>query len=78
MKCAIYYVNEWKNNGIDNEEKTLECKSLGIARNYLNSLSYLTKDKFKIKRYNSISYFEIRYKFTDVGYDTTNEKWYIK
>ena len=36
------------------------------------------KDKSKIKRYNSISYFEIRYKFTDIGYDTTNERWYIK
>ena len=46
MKCSIYYVNEYKNNGIDNEKKTLECKTLGIARNYLNSLSYLNKDKF--------------------------------
>lgn len=78
MKCAIYYVHEYKNNVIDKEEKTTECKTLGIARNYLNSLSYLTKDKFKIKRYNNIGYFEIRYKFTDLGYDTTNERWYIK
>lgn len=78
MKCAIYCVVETKNSGITDEEEKFECYTIGLARKWLNNCSYLTKNKYKVNKDNVVIYYEIRYKFTDIGYDTTNEKWYVK
>lgn len=78
MKCKIYHIEEIKSTGWINECLCIECKSIANARKVLNNERRFTKNYEYVKNDNIVVYYEIRYKFTEVGYDTTSEKWYVK
>lgn len=76
MKCTVYYIQRNDKKDWLFEMPYDECESISEARKLLNLASRLTK-----KESNNcgwLYYYEIRYNITKVGYDTTNERWYLK
>lgn len=78
MKCRVYRIEEIKSTGWINEWLVVELESIAKARKLLNNESRYTKKYENVKNDSSVIYYEIRYKINDVGYDTTNERWYLK